>query len=123
MLYHHPYLHDKVNSPMKKDRTENIQKTYKKCAPYGNCTEIVQKIYKKCAKFCNSSLVETGSLFELLQILAHFLYIFCTISVQFPYGAHFLYVFCMFSYVFCIFSVRSFFIGIEYFLKKYRVHT
>src|SRR5438270_3326605 len=98
--------------PMKKDRTENIQKTYKKCAPYGNCTEIVQKIYKKCAKFCNSSLVETGSLFELLQILAHFLYIFCTISVQFPYGAHFLYVFCMFSYVFCIFSVRSFFIGL-----------
>src|SRR5204862_926571 len=96
---------------MKKDRTENIQKTYKKCAPYGNCTEIVQKIYKKCAKFCNSSLVETGSLFELLQILAHFLYIFCTISVQFPYGAHFLYVFCMFSYVFCMFSVRSFFIG------------
>src|SRR2546421_6331880 len=81
---------------MKKDHTENIQKTYKKCAPYGNCTEIVQKIYKKCAKFCNSSLVETGSLFELLQILAHFLYIFCTISVQFPYGAHFLYVFCMF---------------------------
>src|SRR6059058_4121119 len=93
---------------MKKDRTENIQKTYKKCAPYGNCTEIVQKIYKKCAKFCNSSLVETGSLFELLQILAHFLYIFCTISVQFPYGAHFLYVFCMFS-------VRSFFIGIDLF--------
>src|SRR5437762_10475859 len=90
---------------MKKDRTENIQKTYKKCAPYGNCTEIVQKIYKKCAKFCNSSLVETGSLFELLQILAHFLYIFCTISVQFPYGAHFLYVFCMFS-------VRFFFIGV-----------
>src|SRR6059058_1395976 len=98
---------------MKKDRTENIQKTYKKCAPYGNCTEIVQKIYKKCAKFCNSSLVETGSLFELLQILAHFLYIFYTISVQFPYGAHFLYVFCMFSYVFCMFSVRSFFIGIS----------
>src|SRR5881275_3259910 len=97
---------------MKKDRTENIQKTYKKCAPYGNCTEIVQKIYKKCAKFCNSSLVETGSLFELLQILAHFLYIFCTISVQFPYGAHFLYIFCMFSYVFCMFSVRSFFIGV-----------
>src|SRR5437868_15435222 len=89
---------------MKKDHTENIQKTYKKCVPYGNCTEIVQKIYRKCAKFCNSSLVETGSLFELLQILAHFLYIFCTISVQFPYGAHFLYVFCMFS-------VRSFFIG------------
>src|SRR5207247_5324184 len=98
---------------MKKDRTENIQKTYKKCAPYGNCTEIVQKIYKKCAKFCNSSLVETVSLFELLQILAHFLYIFCTISVQFPYGAHFLYVFCMFSYVFCMFSVRSFFIGLN----------
>src|SRR5437762_12459131 len=98
--------------PMKKDRTENIQKSYKKCAQYGNCTEIVQKIYKKCAKFCNSSLVETGSLFELLQILAHFLYIFCTISVQFPYGAHFLYVFCMFSYVFCMFSVRSFFIGL-----------
>src|SRR5213078_3030381 len=64
---------------MKKDRTENIQKTYKKCAPYGNCTEIVQKIYKKCAKFCNSSLVETGLLFELLQILAHFLYVFCMI--------------------------------------------
>src|SRR5881275_3773309 len=99
---------------MKKDRIENIQKTYKKCAPYGNCTEIVQKIYKKCAKFCNSSLVETGSLFELLQILAHFLYIFCTISVQFPYGAHFLYVFCMFSYVFCMFSVRSFFIGLQH---------
>src|SRR2546430_14192402 len=98
--------------PIKKDRTENIQKTYKKCAPYGNCTEIVQKIYKKCTKFCNSSLVETGSLFELLQILAHFLYIFCTISVQFPYGAHFLYVFCMFSYVFYMFSVRSFFIGL-----------
>src|SRR5437764_498752 len=96
---------------MKKDCTENIQKTYKKCASYGNCTEIVQKIYKKCTKFCNSSLVETGSLFELLQILAHFIYIFCTISVQFPYGAHFLYVFCMFSYVFCMFSVRSFFIG------------
>src|SRR5438874_10931182 len=96
---------------MKKDHTENIQKTYKKCAPYRNCTEIVQKIYKKCAKFCNSSLVETGSLFELLQILAHFLYIYCTISVQFPYGAHFLYVFCMFSYIFCMFSVRSFFIG------------
>src|SRR5437762_10340609 len=101
---------------MKKDRTENIQKTYKKCAPYGNCTEIVQKIYKKCAKFCNSSLVETGSLFELLQILAHFLYIFCTISVQFPYGAHFLYIFCMFSYVFCMFSVRSFFIGVYLFI-------
>src|SRR6266496_3293227 len=97
---------------MKKDHTENIQKTYKKCVPYGNCTEIVQKIYKKCAKFCNSSLVETGSLFELLQILAHFLYIFCTISVQFLYDAHFLYVFCMFSYVFCMFSVRSFFIGL-----------
>src|SRR5256714_2503552 len=97
------YLEGDLN-PMKKDRTENIQKIYKKCAPYGNCTEIVQKIYKKCAKFCNSSLVETVSLFELLQILAHFLYIFCTISVQFPYGAHFLYVFCMFS-------VRSFFIG------------
>src|SRR5437870_2826403 len=79
--------------------TKNIQK----CAPYGNCTEIVQKIYKKCAKFCNSLLVETGSLFELLQILAHFLYIFCTISVQFPYDAHFLYVFCMFSYVVCMF--------------------
>src|ERR1043165_1442933 len=91
---------------MKKDRTENIQKTYKKCAPYGNCTEIVQKIYKKCAKFCNSSLVETGSLFELLQILAHFLYIFCTISVQFLYGTHFLYVFLYvflcFLYVFCM---------------------
>src|SRR5947207_8495010 len=98
-------------APMKKDRTENIQKTYKKCAPYGNCTEIVQKIYKKCAKFCNSSLLETDSLFELLQILAQFLYIFCTISVQFPYVAHFCYVFCMFSYVFCMFSVRSFFIG------------
>ena len=96
---------------MKKYRTENIQKTYKKCAPYGNCTEIVQKIYKKCAKFCNSSLVVTGSLFELLQTLAHFLYIFCTISVQFPYGTHFLYIFCMFSYVFCMFPVRSFFIG------------
>src|SRR5437764_3375636 len=107
---------------MKKDRTENIQKTYKKCAPYGNCTEIVQKIYKKCAKFCNSSLVETGSLFELLQILAHFLYIFCTISVQFPYGAHFLYVFCMFSYVFCMFSVRSFFIGM-YILSKLLYHS
>src|SRR3989442_14333307 len=95
---------------MKKDRTENIQKTYKKYATYGNCTGIVQKIYKKCAKFCNSSLVETGSLFELLQILAHYLYIFCTISVQFSYGANCLYVFCMFSYVFCIFSLRYFFI-------------
>src|SRR5207249_832790 len=106
-------IHSFVLQPYEKDRTENIQKTYKKCAPYGNCTEIVQKIYKKNAKFCNSSLVETGSLFELLQILAHFLYIFCTISVQFPYGAHFLYVFCMFSYVFCMFSVRSFFIGLH----------
>src|SRR5204863_7492470 len=67
--------------PMKKDRTENIQKTYKKCAPYGNCTEIVQKIYKKCAKICNSSLVKTGSLFELVQILAHFIYILYTFSV------------------------------------------
>src|SRR5881275_100742 len=77
---------------MKKDRTENIQ-----------------KIYKKCAKFCNSSLVETGLLFELLQILAHFLYIFCTISVQFPYGAHFLYVFLCFLYVFCtIFFYNAF---------------
>src|SRR5256714_8204403 len=90
---------------MKKDRTENIQKTYKKCAPYGNCTEIVQKIYRKCAKICNNSNNETVSTNELLQNLAHFLYIFCTISVQFPYGAHFLYVFCMFS-------VRSFFIGV-----------
>src|SRR5205814_259955 len=89
---------------MKKDRTENIQKTYKKCAPYGNCTEIVQKIYRKCAKICNNSNNEPVSTNELLQNLAHFLYIFCTISVQFPYGAHFLYVFCMFS-------VRSFFIG------------
>src|SRR5437868_4910273 len=106
------FIFFKISFPMKKDRTENIQKTYKKCAPYGNCTEIVQKIYKKCAKFCNSSLVETGSLFELLQILAHFLYIFCTITVQFLYDAHFLYVFCMFSYVFCMFSVRSFFIGL-----------
>src|SRR2546423_5470505 len=80
---------------MKKDRTENIQKTYKKCAPYGNCTEIVQKIYRKCAKICNNSNNEPVSTNELLQNLAHFLYIFCTISVQFPYGAHFLYVFCM----------------------------
>src|SRR2546423_11925226 len=95
---------------MKKDRTENIQKTYKKCAPYGNCTEIVQKIYRKCAKICNNSNNEPVSTNELLQNLAHFLYIFCTISVQFPYGTHFLYVFCMFSYVFCMFSVRSFFI-------------
>src|SRR5437764_13130483 len=101
---------------MKKDNTENIQKTYKKCAPYGNCTEIVQKIYKKCAKFCNSSLVETGSLFELFQILAHFLYIFCTISVQFPYIAHFLYVFCMFS-------VRSFFIGHARYLGRVLIKT
>src|SRR5436305_393092 len=87
--------------------TENIRKhtkTYKKCAPYGNCTEIVQKIYRKCAKICNNSNNEPVSTNELLQNLAHFLYIFCTISVQFPYGAHFLYVFCMFS-------VRSFFIG------------
>src|SRR5205823_5006108 len=83
---------------------ENIQKTYKKCAPYGNCTEIVQKIYRKCAKICNNSNNEPVSTNELLQNLAHFLYIFCTISVQFPYGAHFLYVFCMFS-------VQSFFIG------------
>src|SRR2546423_15480441 len=90
--------------PMKKDHTENIQKTYKKCVPYGNCTEIVQKIYRKCAKICNNSNNEPVSTNELLQNLAHFLYIFCTISVQFPYGAHFL-------YVFCIFSVRSFFIG------------
>src|SRR5881275_3697965 len=96
---------------MKKDRTENIQKTYKKCAPYGNFTEIVQKIYRKCAKICNNSNNEPVSTNELLQNLAHFLYIFCTISVQFPYGAHFLYVFCMFSYVFYVFSVRSFFIG------------
>src|SRR5436853_7926178 len=63
-------------------------------------TEIVQKIYRKCAN-SNNEPVSTN---ELLQNLAHFLYIFCTISVQFPYGAHFLYVFCMFS-------VRSFFIG------------
>src|SRR5207248_9586711 len=89
---------------MKKDRTENIQKTYKKCAPYRNCTEIVQKIYRKCAKICNNSNNKPVSTNELLQNLAHFLYIFCSISVQFPYGAHFLYVFCMFS-------VRSFFIG------------
>src|SRR2546421_4581106 len=93
--------------PMKKDRTENIQKTYKKCAPYGNCTEIVQKIYRKCAKICNNSNNEPVSTNELLHNLAHFLYIFCTISVQFPYGAHFLYVFCMFS-------VRSFFIGMVF---------
>src|SRR5881275_2755736 len=91
---------------MKKDRTENIQKTYKKCAPYGNCTEIVQKIYRKWAKICNNSNNEPVSTNELLQNLAHFLYIFCTISVQFPYGAHFLYVFCMFS-------IRSFFIGLQ----------
>src|SRR2546421_6837218 len=71
---------------------------------YRNCTEIVQKIYRKCAKICNNSNNEPVSTNELLQNLAHFLYIFCTISVQFPYGAHFLYVFCMFS-------VRSFFIG------------
>src|SRR5947199_10830528 len=101
-----------ANIPYKKRSYRKHTKTYKKCAPYGNCTVIVQKIYKKCAKFCNSSLVETGSLFELLQILAHFLYIFCTISVQFLYGAHFLYVFCIFSYVFCMFSVQSFFIGL-----------
>src|SRR6266487_1138687 len=81
--------------PYEKDRTENIQKTYKKCAPYGNCTEIVQKIYRKCAKICNNSNNEPVSTNELLQNLAHFLHIFCTISVQFPYGAHFLYVFCM----------------------------
>src|SRR5437763_985139 len=94
--------------PMKKDRTENIQKTYKKCAPYGNCTEIVQKIYKNCAKFCNSSLVETGSLFELLQILAHFLYIFCTISVWRTFFVCFLYVFLCFLCVFCtIFFYRA----------------
>ena len=106
-------------SPYEKRSYRKHTKNIQKCAPYGNCTEIVQKIYKKCAKFCNSSLVETGSLFELLQILAHFLYIFCTISVQFPYGAHFLYIFCIFSYVFCMFSVRSFFIGIfKYFLDK-----
>src|SRR2546421_7414629 len=72
---------------------------------YRNCTEIVQKIYRKCAKICNNSNNEPVSTNELLQNLAHFLYIFCTISVQFPYGTHFLYVFCMFS-------VRSFFIGI-----------
>src|SRR2546423_1115543 len=71
---------------------------------YGNCTEIVQKIYRKCAKICNNSNNEPVSTNELLKNLAHFLYIFCTISVQFPYGTHFLYVFCMFS-------VRSFFIG------------
>src|SRR2546423_1115540 len=94
-----------MKSPMKKDRTENIQKTYKKCVPYGNCTEIVQKIYKKCAKFFNSSLVETGSLFELLQILAHFLYIFCTISVQFPYNFRMAHIFCMFFVCFLMFSV------------------
>src|SRR2546421_2084814 len=93
--------------PMKKDRTENIQKTYKKCAPYGNCTEIVQKIYRKCAKICNNSNNEPVSTNELLHNLAHFLYIFCTISVQFLYDAHFLYVFCMFS-------VRSFFIGLTF---------
>src|SRR6059058_4553073 len=86
---------------MKKDHTENIQKTYKKCAPYGNCTEIVQKIYRKCAKICNNSNNEPVLTNELLQNLAHFLYIFCTISVQFPYGAHFF-----------MFSVRSFFIGL-----------
>src|SRR5213082_389821 len=96
---------------MKKDRTENIQKTYRKCAPYGNCTEIVQKIYKKCAKICNNSNNEPVSTNELLQNLAHFLYIFCTISVQFPYGTHFLYIFCMFS-------VRSFFIGQWDFRRK-----
>src|SRR2546429_4762699 len=61
-------------------------------------------LYRKCAKICNNSNNEPVSTNELLQNLAHFLYIFCTISVQFPYGAHFLYVFCMFS-------VRSFFIG------------
>src|SRR5205085_9103472 len=55
---------------------------------------------------------------ELLQILAHFLYIFCTISVQFSYGIYFLYVFCMFSYVFCMFSVRSFFIGLQALMKS-----
>src|SRR5207249_6185581 len=104
----------------KKERKKKKKKTYKKFTPYKNNTEIIHKIYKKCTKLCNNSLVETGSLFELLQILAHFLYIFCTISVQFPYGAHFLYVFCMFSYVFCMFSVRSFFIVLvnSYLLKK-----
>src|SRR6059058_968252 len=85
---------------MKKDRTENIQKTYKKCAPYGNCTEIVQKIYRKCAKICNNSNNEPVSTNELLQNLAHFLYIFCTISVQFPYSAHFLYIFFLFFFFF-----------------------
>src|SRR5438270_211990 len=94
------YLEGDLN-PMKKDRTENIQKIYKKCAPYGNCTEIVQKIYKKCAKFCNSSLVETGSLFELLQILTHF-YIF---SVQFLYNFRMTHIFCMFFVCFLMFSV------------------
>ena len=39
---------------MKKDRTENIQKTYKKCVPYGNCTEIVQKIYKNVLNFATA---------------------------------------------------------------------
>src|SRR5947207_9415637 len=88
----------------KRSYRKHTKKIQKMCAIrklYRNCTEIVQKIYKKCAKFCNSSLVETGSLFELLQILAHFLYIFCTISVQFPYGAHF----CMFFVCFLMFSV------------------
>src|SRR5207244_722946 len=101
MDFQEPTLPYKKRSYRK--HTENIQKTYKKCALYGNCTEIVQKIYRKCAKICNNSNNEPVSTNELLQNLAHFLYIFCTISVQFPYGAHFLYVFCMFS-------VRSFFI-------------
>src|SRR5437867_3847397 len=93
------------------ENIRNIQKIYKKCAPYGNCTEIVQKIYRKCAKICNNSNNEPVSTNELLQNLTHFLYIFCTISVQFPYVAHFLYVFCMFS-------VRSFFIGRDELILK-----
>src|SRR5207244_684536 len=91
--------------------------------------EIVQKIYKNCAKFCNSSLVETGSLFELLQILAHFLYIFCTIFVWRTFFLFFFYFFLFFFfffflfffffffyffffffYLFFLFSIRSFFI-------------
>src|SRR5881275_174704 len=93
MIPLHPY---KKRSYRK--HTENIRKHTKniqKCAPYGNCTEILQKIYSKCAKICNNSNNEPVSTNELLQNLAHFLYSFCTISVQFPYGAHFLYVICM----------------------------
>src|SRR5271167_4640201 len=105
---------------MKKDHTEiihksygSIQKSYRKCMPYGNCTDNIQKTYRKCAKICNDSNNELVLTNESLQILAHFLYVFCMLSVQFPYGIHFLYDFCMLPYDLCMISVWSFFIGMQ----------